>query len=175
MACQQLEAALENLKGTGYDKYPISPQTPPLPQGYNCIAYAAGHTDRTWWPSVNKLYFWPDHLPRQHPGTETQENFIRAFEWKGYTVCKDGQHRRGIEKVVIFLKDNRPTHAARQLESGRWTSKCGSLEDIEHETLFAVEGTAYGKAVIFLHRRTDGKPFWRQRMKGWVRKLFFRD
>lgn len=172
--CPQLEAALENLQGTGCDKYPISPQTPPLPLGYNCIAYAAGHTDGPWWPNLNKLYFWPDHLPRQSPGTETRENFIKAFEWKSYRLCKDGNHRRGIEKVAIFLKDNRPTHAARQLESGRWTSKCGSLEDIEHARLADVEGSVYGKAAIFLHRRIDGKPFLKDRMKTWAKRIFLR-
>jgi len=172
MACPQLESALENLKGTGYDRYPISPITPPLPLGYNCIAYAAGHTDRSWWPHLNTLYYWPNHLPRQAPGTETKENFIQAFEWKGYRICRDGKHHKGIEKVAIFLLNNSPTHAARQLDSGRWTSKCGRSEDIEHETLAAVEGSVYGKATVFLHRRTDGKPFWKDRMRAWIKRIF---
>lgn len=173
MPCLQLEAELENLRGTGYDQYPISPQTPRPPKWYNCIAYAVGHTDKWWWPDPKKyLYYWPPHLPRQHPNTETLENFIRAFEWKGYKRCKSGKFKKGVEKVVIFLKNNRPTHAARQLESGLWTSKCGKLEDIQHETLAAVEGTSYGRAMVFLHRRRDGKPFWKDRMLAILKRIF---
>src|SRR5580692_7042190 len=109
MPCQQLERELENLSGTGYDNYPISPQTPALPRGYNCIAFAAGETHRPWWPHLfNRLYFWPPDLSREYPGRETVENFIQAFEWKGYKKCKNGIHRNGIEKVAIFLKNNRP-------------------------------------------------------------------
>ena len=172
MRCKQLEHDLENLRGTGYDQYPISPQTPPLPKGYNCIAYAAGRTDKPWWPHFSRLYFWPPHLPREFPGTQTKDNFIKAFEWLGYKPCKDGKLIKGIEKVVIFLKNNQPEHAARQLESGVWTSKCGRLEDIQHDTLEAVEGDLYGKAEIFLHRRRDGKPFLKDRIMELVKKLF---
>ncbi len=172
MVCPQLEIELENLGGTGYERYPISPQTPPPPFGYNCIAYAAGHMDRWWWPSPRKyLYYWPPHLPREPQGAETQENFIRAFEWKGYRKCDNGKFKKGIEKVAIFVKNNAPTHAARQLENGFWTSKCGQLEDIQHETLAAVEGRLYGVAVIFLHRRRDGRPFWKDRFKEAIRRL----
>jgi hypothetical protein len=155
----QLECELENLGGSGYDQLPISAQTLRPPDWYNCIAYAAGHMDAWWWPDPKRfLYYWPPHLPRELPGWETSENFIRAFEWKGYKVCENGSLEVGIEKVVIFLKNNRPTHAARQLESGVWTSKCGRLEDIQHAALAAVEGRAYGQALIFLCRRRVGKP-----------------
>jgi len=59
-----------------------------------------------------------------------------------------------MEKVAIFADaQGAPTHAARQLESGAWTSKCGTLEDIEHNSLANLEGGAYGKAVLFLERR----------------------
>jgi hypothetical protein len=58
----------------------------------------------------------------------------------------------GWEKVALFAhEDGTPTHAARQLASGRWTSKLGELEDIEHE-LEAVEGAAYGSVVVYLKR-----------------------
>ncbi len=108
MRCFEIEQDLENLRGTGYEKYPISPKTPFPPKGYNCIAFAAGQTDRWWWPSPNKfLYFWPPHLLREFPGTETMENFIKAFEWKGYRPCKGGKYKKNIEKVAIFIKNNR--------------------------------------------------------------------
>jgi len=173
MACLQLEKELENLKGSGYDKYPISPETLGRIGRYNCIAYAAGETDKWWWPHPNRFdYYWPPQLPREFPNTETLENFVQAFECKGYQKCKNGKHKRGIEKVVIFVnRFGRPTHAARQLESGVWTSKCGRLEDIQHETLSALEGGAYGSAHTFLHRRRDGRPFWKDRMLALLKRI----
>jgi hypothetical protein len=164
MSCQQLEQEIPNLKGTGYDKYPISPQTRGQ-RGYNCIAFAAGDDAHRWWPHPNRFsFFWPPHLPRQLPGTETVDNFVLAFEWRGYRECKRGDFKKGIEKVAIFTKNERPTHAARQLESGVWTSKCGNLEDIQHKSLIQVEGDLYGKVHTFMHRRRDGKPFWKHRI-----------
>jgi hypothetical protein len=121
--------------------------------------------NKPWWPHpLRFVYFWPPHLPRETVNLETAENFIRAFEWKGYVRCKDGTHKKGVEKVAIYLKNNVPKHAARQLESGLWTSKCGTLQDIQHERLKDVEGNLYGEAVIFLRRRRDGRPLWRDRM-----------
>jgi hypothetical protein len=174
MRCWQLESELENLRGSGYDKRPVSPQTP-LRFGYNCIAYAAGDTNVRWWPHLNKFqFYWPPHLPRQPLNQETLENFIHAFEWKGYKKCRNGKFKKGIEKVAIFINPSTktPTHAARQLASGVWTSKCGNLEDIQHETLAAVEGNTYGKVVCFLNRRIDGKPFWKDRICAWFKRLF---
>jgi len=159
MRCWQLESDLENLRGSGYDRLPVSPQTVGR-FGYNCIAYAAGETDKRWWPHPDKFaFYWPEHLPREPVNRETVENFLLAFEWKGYKRgCKNGEFEEGVEKVALFTIAGVPKHAARQLESGCWTSKCGRLEDIQHETLAAVEGRIYGNAVFFLHRRRDGKP-----------------
>ena len=42
-------------------------------------------------------------------------------------------------------------HAARQLTSGRWTSKVGQNIDIEH-TLAGLEGPFYGEVVRILKR-----------------------
>jgi hypothetical protein len=46
-------------------------------------------------------------------------------------------------------------HAARQLPGGRWTSKLGNREDIEHD-LNAVSGEAYGTVVMVLKRPIAG-------------------
>jgi len=47
--------------------------------------------------------------------------------------------------------DGEPTHVARQLPSGRWTSKMGFLEDIEH-TVDALRGFYYGAVTQILKR-----------------------
>jgi hypothetical protein len=38
-----------------------------------------------------------------------------------------------MEKVALHAKHGCPTHIARQLPNGRWTSKLGRWEDIEHD------------------------------------------
>jgi hypothetical protein len=71
-------------------------------------------------------------------------------------LCNDGLFEIGFEKVAIYVDaGGTPTHMARQLESGAWTSKCGSLEDIEHYALEAVGGFGareYGRVAAFLRR-----------------------
>jgi hypothetical protein len=164
MRCILLETLLENLGPDDYDQDRISPRTVHLPlrEKHNCIALAAGENDKWWWPSkrFESSYYWPDHLPREESLKETLPNFIRAFATKGYKVCKSAKLERGVEKVAIYVGPlGNPTHAARQLESGLWLSKCGDLEDIEHKSLAALEGKVYGNAVAFLKRKRDTMSF----------------
>jgi hypothetical protein len=143
--------------------------------GYNCIAYAAGDDTIRWWPSKTRqwYYFWPPHLPREDHDQETLENFIRAFEWQGFSRrCNGPDLEKGIEKVAIFANSSGiPKHAARQLESGMWANKCGDFEDIECTTLKATERGPYGAAVKFLKRRRDGKPFLEDRIRAFLKSL----
>jgi hypothetical protein len=44
-------------------------------------------------------------------------------------------------------------HVARQLRSGKWTSKLGDWEDIEHDDPYALECEDYGKIAKFMKRR----------------------
>jgi hypothetical protein len=78
--------------------------------------------------------------------------FISAFSRMGYEPCEKVSVESGLEKVAIYRgSDGRPTHMARQLESGAWTSKLGKLEDIEH-TLEGLEGSDYGSVAVFMKR-----------------------
>jgi hypothetical protein len=168
MRCVEIEEFCENLGPGDYDQDEVSDQT----ETYNCIAYAAGETDKKWWPSLRMqlTYYWPPHLPREEDLKETPENFVQAFATKGYRICRTGKLEKGIEKIAIFLGPTGvPLHAARQLESGKWTSKCGDYEDIIHKTLAAMEGRNYGKAAVYMRRRRDGKPFLMER----IRSRFF--
>jgi hypothetical protein len=45
----------------------------------------------------------------------------------------------------------KPTHVAGQLVTGRWTSKLGESEDIEHG-LRDLEGDVYGVVVLVMQR-----------------------
>jgi hypothetical protein len=112
---------------------------------YNCIAWAAGDVDHWWWPDR----VWPSTAPR----AETLPAFVAAFGAIGYTPCQDGRYELAYEKIAIYCSlSGVPTHAARQLDSGCWTSKLGEFWDIQHSTPRGVEGPQYGIAVQFLRR-----------------------
>ncbi len=121
--------------------------TSPADIGYNCIAWAAGSNELWWWPDSGDSY-WPPGVPRE----ETVEAFIQAYATLGYERCADGSLETGFEKIAIYANADGPQHAARNLESGRWTSKLGSDEDIEHRTLEALNCDLYGDVVCYLRR-----------------------
>jgi len=113
---------------------------------YNCIAWAAGDTSRWWWPLYP--HFWPLNAPR----AVTLGAFVVAFAGIGYAPCPDGSLEDNKEKVVIYLRQGQPTHMARQLPSGAWTSKLGEYWDIGHFQPSEVGGDIYGDAVKYLWR-----------------------
>ncbi len=128
--------------------------TSPASELYNCIAWAAGYDDLWWWPDHLELYYWPPGLPR----LETVGAFAQAFAALGYTPCQTAEIEPGFEKVAIYADTRgRPTHAARQLPGGPWTSKLGKLEDIEHGNLECLERTSYGSLALFLKRPVQDK------------------
>jgi hypothetical protein len=55
--------------------------------------------------------------------------------------------------VIYVDSSGTPTHMARQLSNGNWTSKLGDAEDIEHAQLEQLEGDIYGVAYQFLRRK----------------------
>lgn len=125
--------------------------TSPCDTTYNCIAYAADDPGRWWWPDVDG--FWPEGARRD----ATMEAFVDAFAQLGYIECSDGVLEADHEKVALYAflsarGDLTPTHAAKQLSDGRWTSKLGTLEDIAHRSVDDVSGPAYGNAVRYLKR-----------------------
>ena len=130
--------------------------TSPKTKSYNCVAWAANDPTRWWWPvgALMPGYFWPLGVPRK----VDIDSFVAAFQTMGFEVCPDGDPEKDFEKVAIFCDtDNRPTHAARQLPDGRWTSKMGKGEDIVHERLDQVSGRLYGAARTFMKRAVKAK------------------
>jgi hypothetical protein len=124
--------------------------TSPYDKRYNCIAYAAGDAANWWWPfpADVKEVFWPAGVAR----AETVAAFRDAFASRGFVQCAGQDAEPGFEKIALFAdKNDFPLHAARQLPSGRWTSKLGELEDIEHG-LRDLEGDAYGTVVLIMKR-----------------------
>jgi hypothetical protein len=117
---------------------------------YNCVAWAARDTQAWWWPDPYGIGYWPENIPRQ----VTIEAFIAAYEALGYEQCVTPDHDEGYEKIALYVNSkSEPTHAARQLPNGHWTSKLGAHEDIEHVNLECLNGDLYGCAVRFLRKR----------------------
>ena len=114
---------------------------------YNCVSWAANDVSKFWWPAPQ--YHWPEGLPL----VVTLENFIAAFRTLGYEPCDTFVLEDGFEKVLIYSnREGRPTHIARQLSNGCWTSKLGREWDIEHRTFTGLEGVEYGSAMKALKR-----------------------
>lgn len=148
------EAAFPNLRRGEYEVTSVHNAR------YNCIAHAADRNDMPWWPPVEgpvEGVYWPPGVPPE----ETVEAFVIAYKTAGrYTVETTVSNlEAGYEKVAIFADSNgTPTHAAKQLPCGAWTSKLGDWEDIRHDTLQAMEddarnrGLGYGKVAKILRR-----------------------
>jgi hypothetical protein len=82
---------------------------------------------------------------------ESVDAFEAAFATLDYAPYADEGVESEFERIALFAKSGVPTHAARQLPSGRWASKLGMREDIEHD-LHALEGDLYGNVVRLLKR-----------------------
>jgi hypothetical protein len=145
MADYNLEEDFPNLRESGWEKT-SEPATE-----YNCVAWALYDTGQ-WWERMGRRirgYFWPEDIARD----DTIESWVRVFELHNYKTCDDRDVEPGFEKIAIYAKESEPTHVARQLETGAWTSKLGPDEDITHNTLEALEGECYGEAVVIMKRR----------------------
>ena len=145
---EQLEEMFPALRGTSWD---IKSDGTPV---YNCLAWAVGENHRRW--DTDKPHYWPDNN-RHKFGIAY---LVAAYRAVGFVVSNidacvpDAEY----EKIVLYCRDTEGSHAARLLANGRWTSKIGSHEDIEHETPGSLIGSVYGKPMVYMRRKkTDGK------------------
>ena len=119
--------------------------TSPATLDYNCVAWSANDTERWWQPGV----YWPVDFPQDEHGLGALEQAFMALD---YEYCADGKLEAGFEKVALYGSGFMYTHAARQLPSGKWTSKLGQGEDIEHDTPDDVANGLYGEVMQFMRR-----------------------
>ncbi len=119
--------------------------TSPATIDYNCIAWAAGETAHWWQPDVH----WPIPAP---PTACDIPALIDAFRAIGFELCVDGSTEPGFEKVALYGDSTFYLHAAKQLATGKWSSKLGHEVDIEHDAPENVAGGAYGNVVHFMKR-----------------------
>lgn len=142
------------LKIEGY-----APKSPPEPY-YNCIAWATGDTDRYWSPiprdrgSAGDAGPCGDYWPLGVAQENTADAWMAALAKVGFEACPSEEVEPGLEKIAIYTDGHgEPTHVARQLPNGCWTSKLGDECDLEHNTLKALEGKQYGTACHFMKRQ----------------------
>ena len=69
---------------------------------------------------------------------------VALFRSLGYEVCASPELEQDFDKVALYARGAEYTHAARQMADGRWTSTLGQSVLIEHATLDALTGEAYG-------------------------------
>jgi len=126
--------------------HPQDKKTSEADPGYNCIAWAFKDNQKWWWP--HKRAFWPKKIRNLTPMEAFDELFIEDG-WEETEVLK---FEEGYEKIALFSKNGNPTHAARLLKNGKWTSKLGGEIDIMHD-LHELEGPAYGNVVKIYRKR----------------------
>lgn len=149
----QLEVDFPNLAASGYQITSCPADEP------NCFGWAL-NDGRCWdplgaYPGTHG-YRWFDDLPPDCTIETIQELFSRH----GYTGCAGDTLESGYEKIAMYyhISEKEISHVARQLPDGRWTSKLGPDEDIEHNDLHALEGDVaasplcYGTIIRFMRR-----------------------
>ena len=127
--------------------------TSPKSQEYNCFAWVVGDQSRWWQPTPEDEFYWVPGVPME----ESLSAYIQAYQTLGYATCDNALLELRYEKIALYVNDQGvPTHAAKQLLTGKWSSKLGWLEDIEHE-LEGLVGEKYGKIGQVL-KRSNSSP-----------------
>ena len=120
--------------------------TSPPTTDYNCIAWSVENTKRWWQPGV----YWPIPADQEECGLG---NLVEALRSLGFAECDDGMLEEGFDKVALYGSGSfLYTHAARQLRSGKWTSKLGRSEDVEHDSPEDLAGGVYGEVHQYMRR-----------------------
>lgn len=117
---------------------------------YNCCAWALHRKDK--WLQHSKGFLEEISLDIDKID-DSVNTYIHIYSFYGFEVCANGVLEDNFEKIVLYEKNGqRFSHVARQLKNGKWTSKLGGLEDIEHLTPYTLNGVVYGQPKVFMKR-----------------------
>lgn len=83
--------------------------------------------------------YWPPSIPRE----ATVAAFDLMLKSFGFSECVKRTLEKGVHKVALYMLAGSPKHMAKQTEKGKWSSKLGDEQDVEH-LLDALEGPEYG-------------------------------
>ncbi len=117
--------------------------------GYNCIAWSVGITDRWGWTEIDTNY----------DGTSSLAEFIRFYAKHGFTPTSSENE---ADVALFALKQGegyKVTHAAKRNSKypnrDIWTSKMGQGGIIEHRGLSVFRNSPYGLPIV-LFRKENG-------------------
>ena len=116
--------------------------------GYNCVAWASEITDdwiqlydRNWMPKIDA------------------KSYLDYFGKLGFKIVTETASEKGKLKIAVYIANGngRPEfkHVARQLLNGKWTSKLGDWEDIEHDTPEVLLGESYGDEIVIMEKNME--------------------
>lgn len=127
--------------------------TSPATTVYNCVAWAAEDVEHWWQPGI---YWLPPDWPDDDFGLGALEQVFRQL---GYATCDTGPGLEpGFVKVALYGTGLTYAHAARQLPNGKWTSKLGKGEDIEHDGPEDIAGGLYGEVKEIMMKPAAATP-----------------
>jgi hypothetical protein len=112
---------------------------------YNCVAWVIDKDD-DW------IQFYYDNGNND----VRVSRYIEYFNSLGFTISNNPNLQEGVIKIAVYSDDsNEFKHVARQLPNGKWTSKLGDWEDIEHETAEVLLGKSYGSRLTIMERKQN--------------------
>ena len=116
---------------------------------YNCIGWAATGQKSEWWQHTPG-YRWPG--PNRSSVIESLVSVFVSLRYE-QRPASETSVEAGYEKIALYARNGFWTHAARQLPNGKWTSKLGEDEDIEHDSAECICGIKYGTVHCIMRRK----------------------
>lgn len=123
-------------------------------RAYNCVAWVLGDEENWYEPTPSGQYAWPSVKNENY----SLDAYIQMFSGQGFKVCKKEMFENGFQAIALYEKDGEFAHVAVRLPDGRWSSKLGTWEDIEHDTLEVLSGPLYGAPRAFMKRVQEDMP-----------------
>jgi hypothetical protein len=77
-------------------------------------------------------------------GKTRLQAFEELFTKWAWAETADANLEHGLQKIALYALFGEPTHAARLMPNGFWTSKLGGAIDITHNNLAELTGPKYG-------------------------------
>ena len=119
------------------------------PKGdFNCVSFTLGIYDSWMWTNEKS---WPyQKIPRD----SGINGFRKLYELYGYVDCDTSDFEEGYDKIALYSKNGKATHACKQF-SDMWRSKLGPSVIIEHklEWLCGDGEDEYGNIEFIMKRR----------------------
>lgn len=116
---------------------------------YNCIAWAMGMNDRWVDHELIPWHWWPDGVQRNKSKQALQDAFIAL----GFEETTNPDYENGYDKVALYANLDGWTHAAKIVDSIRYHSKFGALNDAFHSGGNTLS-IGYGCVYSYMRRAT---------------------